>query len=224
MKRKVALIHTGFVLVKNLTDLFIKLALPVELINIVDDSLLKDVIAAGKVNKEVIRRICGYMIAAEVAGAEVILNVCSSVSEVVDVAENLVNIPIIKIDEPMAEMAVEKGENIGVLATLKTTLDPTCRLLEKKARVIDKKIHIKRDLCPGAFDRLIAGDLQKHDTMVLERIRRLSKQADLIVLAQGSMARLVPQLEQEISIPVLTSLESGIKRIGGVLKRLKGYS
>lgn len=221
MKRKVALIHTGFVLVKNLTDLFIKLALPAELINIVDDSLLKDVIAAGKVNKGVIRRMCGYMIAAEVAGAEVILNVCSSVSEVVDVAENLVNIPIIKIDEPMAEMAVEKGENIGVLATLKTTLDPTCRLLEKKARAIDKEIHIKRDLCPGAFDRLIAGDLQKHDTMVLERIRRLSKQVDLIVLAQGSMARLVPQLKQETSIPVLTSLESGVKRIGDVLKKSK---
>lgn len=224
MKRKVALIHTGFVLVKNLTDLFIKLVLPVELIHIVDDSLLKDVIAAGKVKKEVIRRMCGYIIAAEVAGAEVILNICSSVSEVVDVAENLVNIPIVKIDEPMAEMAVEKGENIGVLATLKTTLDPTCRLLEKKARAIDKKIRIKRDLCPGAFDRLIAGDLQKHDTMVLERIRRLSKQVHLIVLAQGSMARLVPQLKQEISIPVLTSLESGVKRIGEVLKRLKEYN
>jgi len=224
MKRKVGLIHTGFALVKVLTELFTKLMPQVELIHIVDDSLLKDVIAAGKVNKDVIRRICGYMIAAEIAGAEVIFNVCSSVSETVDVAKNLVNIPIVKIDESMAGIAVQKKEKIGVLATLKTTLDPTCRLLEKKAKAIGKKIQIKRDLSMGAFDNLMAGDLEKHDKMVLERIRKLSREVDLIVLAQGSMARLVPQLKGEISIPVLTSPESGVKRVIDVLKRSGGVS
>lgn len=221
MKRKAALIHTGFALVNILSDLFAKSIPQVELIHIVDDSLLKEVMEAEKVTPRVTKKMCGYMIAAEETGAEIILNVCSSVSEVVDTAKNLVNIPVIKIDEAMAEAAVQKGGSIGVLATLKTTLDPTCRLLENRMSALDKKIDIKRDLCPGAFDMLMAGDLQKHDDKVLEGIRRLSGQVDVIVLAQGSMARLIPQLRQELSIPVLSSLESGVKRVSDVLKRLE---
>ena len=51
--------------------------------------------------------------------------------------------------------------------------------------------------------------------------RLIAKQVDVIVLAQGSMARLIPQLRQELSIPVLSSLESGVKRVSDVLKRLE---
>lgn len=73
-------------------------------------------------SKKVIRKMCFYMIIAEESGAEVILNVCSSISETVDIANKIIHVPIIKIDEPMVELNVKTGRKIGVVATLETTL------------------------------------------------------------------------------------------------------
>lgn len=217
MSKKVALIHTGFALVEVLKDLFREILPDVEVINIVDDSLLRDVLKKDKVDEKVTKRVCSYIVAAEIAGADVILNVCSSVSETVDVARLLVEIPIVKIDEPMAEEAVKKGTQIGVVATLATTLDPTIRLIERNARKIKREISIKRLLCEGAFDALMAGDSSKHDQIVLEGIRKVSNEVDLIVLAQGTMARLTKQLSPEIKVPVLSSPRSGIERVKEIL-------
>ena len=54
-------------------------------------------------------------------GAELILNACSSVGR-----EGCHKTPFkdsyLKIDEPMARFAVEKGEKIAVYGTVKTTL------------------------------------------------------------------------------------------------------
>ncbi len=212
MKKKITLIHTGFVLVPILKDIFTRSSQLVELTNVVDDSLLREVIANGKVEKSVVKRMCSYMLNAEESGADIILNVCSSVSEVVDTARNMVGIPIMKIDEAMAETAVQAGTNIGVIATLATTLNPTCRLLERKNQQGNEKLNIRKDLCPGAFNKLISGDSRGHDEIVIERIIKMAEKVDVIVLAQGSMARLAPLVEKEISIPVLSSLESGVKR------------
>lgn len=192
-----------------------------ELMNIVDDTLLKDVLKLGKINQQIIRRICGYIILAELAGADIILNVCSSVSEVVDIARNLVSIPVYKIDEPMAELAIQKGVNIGVLATVKSTLDPTCRLLEKKAQETGKKMHIHRSLCPGAFEKLMVGDTDAHDQIVLEKIEDLSQKVDVIVLAQGTMERLVTHPDLRCKVPIFSSLRSGVDRVCEIAQRLK---
>ena len=53
-----------------------------------------------------------------------------SISPCADDAKELVDIPVIKIDEAMARSAVAQGERIGVAATLRSTLDPTVALLE----------------------------------------------------------------------------------------------
>lgn len=192
-----------------------------ELMNIVDDTLLKDVLKLGKINQQIIRRICGYIILAELAGADIILNVCSSVSEVVDIARNLVSIPVCKIDEPMAELAIQKGVNIGVLATVKSTLDPTCRLLEKKAQETGKKIHIHRSLCSGAFEKLMAGDTDAHDEIVLKKIEDLSHKVDVVVLAQGTMERLVTHPHLRCKVPILSGLRSGVDKACEIAQRLK---
>lgn len=133
MGKTLAVIHTGPVSVEPLARLIAEALPSVRLVNIVDDSLLKDVIAAGGVTSRVAQRLCQYMMISEDMGADVILNACSSVGEVVEVARNLVSIPIVRVDEPMAERAAESGETIGVVATVKTTLDPTARLIGDKA-------------------------------------------------------------------------------------------
>src|SRR3954470_14328022 len=127
-------IHTGPVLVDVFKKLFPELLPDVRLVNIVDDGLLNDVRAAGGLTPAVTRRIVGYGILAESSGADAILNCCSSVGEAADLLAQTVSIPVVKIDSRMAEEAVERGSHIAVVATVATTLDPTERLILRKAQ------------------------------------------------------------------------------------------
>lgn len=215
--KKIALIHTGFALVEELNKLFKQQLGDIELINIIDDSLLREVIKEGKVTASVRKRMLHYFLAAEEYNVDCIFNVCSSVGEVTDLARLIVKTPIIKIDEKMAQEAVEQSSNIGVVATLQTTLDPTCRLIKKKAAEKGKKLKVQTTMCYGAFEELMKGNKEKHDEIVLNAIKSLENKVEVIVLAQGSMARLIPKLDKRLISKVLTSTLGGVNEVKDML-------
>jgi hypothetical protein len=215
--KKVTLIHTGFALVDVLTKLLKQHIPGSELTHIVDDSLLREVLANDGLTKPVVARMINYYTSASYYKPDCILNVCSSVGEVADIARKLIDTPIVKIDEPMAVQAVERSSSIGVAATLKTTLEPTIRMIEAKAALLGKKVNIVRTVCPGAFEELIGGNPEKHDEMVRKCVTELASKVDIIVFAQGSMARLTASLEAGLASRILTSLDSGVMEVRRVL-------
>jgi aspartate/glutamate racemase len=217
-KKVVCIVHTSFVSVQHLTDLFRELVPQVDVRHIVDDSLLAEVLRSGGVTPAVVSRMCDYYKAAELAGADLIFNQCSSVGEVADVASRVVRIPVIKVDASMAEIACRTGRRIGVVATLATTLDPTCRLIAATAGRLGMGVKITRELVDGAFDRLVAGDRAGHNQMVISAIRQLARKVDVVVCAQGSMAAILSELG-ETPVPVLTSPRSGVKSVAEYLAR-----
>jgi len=217
MVKKVAVIHTSFVSLEDLKALFKEIIPQVKIINIVDDSLLSEVMEADGLTKAVTRRVCNYAIQAETLGVDVILNQCSSVGEAVDVAKKMLKVPYIKIDEAMAEEAVDKGGRITVVATVKSTIGPSTRLIQNIADKLDKKIEIKECLVDGALKVLVEeGDKAKHNKMVLTAIEKIEEESDVIVLAQGSMTVLLPYLKH-IKVPILTSPRSAVERVKEVL-------
>ena len=196
-------------------------ALPdVRFVTLVDDSLLADTRVAGHLTSAVARRLVGYAVLAQSAGAHAILNTCSSVGEAADLMRQVVDIPVIKIDEAMAAEAVAIGQRIAVVATLPTTLEPTARLVARQAASAGQEVDIQRHLVEGAFDLLVAGDVAAHNRMVLDEIQRAADWADVVVLAQGSMARLVPSLPADLDVPVLSSPDPGIADLRRVLEAL----
>ena len=79
MPQTLALIHTSQVFLNVETmmkQMFAEIMPEVRLINIMDDSLLPDVMATMKISNDVTKRICLYVIAAEAAGADAVLSVC----------------------------------------------------------------------------------------------------------------------------------------------------
>ncbi|MDI6870578.1 MAG: aspartate/glutamate racemase family protein [Bacillota bacterium] len=214
----VAVVHTAPVTIEPLKSCFARLLPEVRVINIADDSLIADVLAAGGVTKAVARRMLSYFSVAESMGVDVILNACSSVGETVDLAQALISVPIVKIDEAMAEKAVELGSTIAVVATARTTLDPTVRLIRNKAGARGKAVGVSGTVVPGAFECLLAGKGEEHDWLVLTKIREAAETADVVVLAQASMARLIPRLEGGVHVPVLSSPELGVARVRQVLE------
>jgi Asp/Glu/hydantoin racemase len=211
-------IHTALILVEVIKKGLSAFSLEVNAFHIVDESLLIDLMKVGGVNPQIIRRLCQHVVAAEEAGADIITVTCSSISPAVDVARKLVNRPVLKIDEPMAEAAVKKGERIGIVATVATTLDPTSNLLRQKAEEAGKKISISTALCQEAFQAILQGDTERHDRIVIEKAVELAKGVDLLVLAQGSMARLTKPLSQQVKIPVLSSPNLFVEKLKTMLQ------
>ncbi len=141
---------------------------------------------------------------AQAMSADYILNACSSVGEAVDVLRGMIDTPIAKIDE-----ASRIGPRISVLATVRTTLEPTVRLIRKKARQAAREARVVERVEEAAFEALLAGDTVGRDAFLKQTILELAEQVDVIVLAQVSMARLQPSLGT-LRVPVLSSAASGV--------------
>ena len=211
MPKKLALIHTATVNATTITQLCKEVMPDVEVFNIVDESLLKNTIAEQKLTPTTYRRLAGYLESAEAAGADAILVTCSSIGPAVDAARPLVNVPVLRIDQAMAEEAVRMGTRIGVIATLSTTLAPTAALIQASATAQDKAIELIPHLCTGAFDAVISGDTATHDRLVTAGLKALMDKVDLIVLAQATMARVVDTLPAaEKQVPILSSPRLGV--------------
>src|ERR1700692_5017785 len=125
----IAVIHTGPVTVLPIKNQLSELIADARVINIMDDSLLNDVRAAGHLTPEVASRIYSYMSNAQPMGADIILNACSSVGEGTDALRDLIRTPIVKIDESMAEQASAIGSRIGGGAAGSKKPEPNLRLV-----------------------------------------------------------------------------------------------
>jgi Asp/Glu/hydantoin racemase len=208
MTKKMGVLHTSFVFINVETvfhNLYKEILPDVQVIDFVDSDVLAAVKREGGIKSSHVQRMCHLAMAAESAGVDLIFSTCSSLGPTMDVARQLVNVPIVKIDDAMTQKAAKEGHAVGVMATVPTTLQPTIDLIQGKAKIIGKSVEIKPYLCEGAFDVLMGGNRQQHDQMVLEGARRLAAKVDLIVLAQASMSRLAPTLSQEIGKEVLSS-------------------
>lgn len=214
--KTVVVVHTGPATVQPIKQQFQSILPDVRVVNIMDDSLLNDVIAAGHLTEAVTGRIFSYMQMGQQMGAVALLNACSSVGEAASVARSALTIPLIKIDEVMAEQAVARGPRIGVVATVKTTLEPTVRLIKAKAAAAGRQIEVTEALAEGGFQALLDGRAEEHDDIVKLTIRTLASKVDVIVLAQVSMARLIPSLT-DMTVPVLSSAQSGVEAVRSAL-------
>jgi Asp/Glu/hydantoin racemase len=217
-KKTLALVHTSATLVPVFGQLC-KAKLPnVDTFNIVDDSLVRAIGARGSLTADIARRVAGYISSAEAGGADYVLVTCSSIGPAVEAAAQFTGVPVLRVDQPMADLAVKTGKRIGVIATLPTTLNPTTDLVRRRAALAGKPIELTSRLCEGAFDALMAGDSAKHDALVAAALRELSAKVDVIVLAQASMARVVDTLPAEDRrVPILASPPLAIEHLAALL-------
>jgi Asp/Glu/hydantoin racemase len=217
-QKTLGLVHTSATLVPMFAELCSKYLPGVKTFNIVDDSLIKNTIACGELTPATSRRVVNYAGSAQDAGADFILFTCSSIGPAVEMAASLTKVPVLRVDQPMADQAVQTGKRIGVIATLSTTLEPTSDLVKRRAAAAGKEIELISRLCEGAFDALMSGDTATHDKMVGDALKQLSKEVDVILLAQASMARVVDTLDAvDKNVPILTSPTIAIQHLASVL-------
>jgi Asp/Glu/hydantoin racemase len=204
--KTLALVHTSATLVPVFQQLCAEHLPGVQVFNIVDDSLVKTIIREGELTPAVARRVVGYVTSAEEGGADCVLVTCSSIGAAVEKAAGLSGVPVLRVDQPMADQAVRTGRRIGVIATLASTLGPTADLVQRRAALAGREIELTSVLCEGAFEALMGGDGVRHDAIVAAALKQLVTQVDVVVLAQASMARVVDALAaSDRPVPILAS-------------------
>jgi Asp/Glu/hydantoin racemase len=219
--KKMVAIYTGQGLSELVARTFAEIAPDIKIYNLIDDSLIQECIREGEVTKGVRRRLLQHFIVADQMGMDVILSTCSSVGEVVDIVRQFCETPIVKIDEDMAIEAVSKYRRLAVLATLPTTLEPSMRLLDTKAAELGRKVEVISGLAEGAYQALVAGKPEEHDRLILEAAKKVADKADAIVLAQGSMCRMMKSLEEKTGKPVLASPPFAARAIKAMMEAKK---
>lgn len=217
-KRKVAFVHTSPAAVGPLMQFYAEAAPELEITNLLDDGLLRLLAAQDLATAQ--RRLTEMVgVAAETYGAEAAMITCSSVSKemVGRIAERFA-LPVLKIDYPMARRAVRAGGLVGVAATFPPTLGPTRRLISEAAREAGAEVEIVEEVVAEAYDALLSGDAERHDDLLLEGVSRLeARGVSVVVLAQVSMARVLPRVEGRARVPILSSLHTSLEAIRGAL-------
>ena len=220
MSKRLAFVHTVGSLVTLFRDLAEEIMPDVEIVHLVDETLTKQVLAAGRVTPSIRRQLLALVSRAEEWGADMVVLTCSSVAPAVNEVRQFVKIPVLKIDEAMADRAVELGNRVGVIATAYTTIEPTRSLIEERARLAHRAVTVQTCLCESAYAALMANDMVRHDEIVKKQLQELMKTVDVVVLAQASMARVVNQLlEHEQVVPILSSPRLGVERAKKALEQ-----
>jgi Asp/Glu/hydantoin racemase len=215
----IGFVHTVLGLPPTFADLAEELVPGADVFHIVDETLLGVTRKTGSLTPTTRRRVLGYVESAADAGADLVVVTCSSIGPAVDASHEFVDVPVLRIDEPMADEAVQLGSRIGVLATLSTTLQPTADLVARRAHAAGKEVEVVARVCDGAFDALASGDRDRHDDLVRAGLRELIAAVDVVVLAQASMARIVETLpEAERTVPILSSPRLGMQRVAELLR------
>lgn len=217
MSKRVVLIHAVAVSLQPILDAFKEGWPEADVSNLLDDGLTRALSRDGSLTPRIVRRICDLAMYAERTGADGILFSCSAFTPAMDVAKQLVSIPVLKPDEAMIATALDTGRRIGVLATLPATAPIQAAQLYAAAAERGKTVQVETVSVPEALKALNAGDPATHDRLIAEAAERLAPGVDAICLAQFSMARARPAVKAKVGLPVLTSPSAAVARLKAIL-------
>jgi len=212
MSKRVVLIHTVGSLPATFDALFAELLPGVQVEHIVDEPLLRDTMREGRLTDAVRAQFAADAERALATRPDAVVLTCSSVGPAAD------GLAVHRIDQAMAERAVELGARVAIAATVPTTLGPTSELIVRAASAADRPVEVRTHLVEGAFDALRGGRPEEHDRLVMAALRELASWADVVVLAQASMARALAGATEVGGRPVLTSPRLGVERLKRLLE------
>ena len=215
MSQRIVLIHATPLAVAPINDTFARLWPEAEISNLLDDVLSRDRGKVRKLTPEFYQRIDSLVDYAVSIQASAILFTCSALGEAIDASAETHALPILKPNEAMFEAALEQGENIVMLATFAPAVPSMEVEFQDIALADQSNARMTTVVVEGARDALSAGDVTRHNQLVVEAARQ-NQHADAIVLAHFSMEVAFEAIKSSVSCPVLSSPQAAVEK----LKRL----
>lgn len=206
MTRPLALFHTGESHVATFGPMIARMAPEIPLVHRVRQDLL-DAAQPRGLTPDIRRRAVQDLLAMADAGAAAVLCTCSTLGPAAETAADLADVPILRVDRPMMEAALDRGPRIAVAACLASTIGPTQALLERVAADRGVRPDISEILLAEAWRHFAAGDRTAYAAAIADGLNRTAPEVDAVVLAQASMAPAATLCR--LPIPVLSSPRLG---------------
>ena len=212
MPVRIVLIHATPVAIDPILSVFQQEWPRAEPVNILDDSLSKDLESAGSLTPAISRRIVSMARYGSDIGAAAILFTCSAFGRAIDAAKKAVSIPVLKPNEAMFDDALLAGDRLGLLATF----GPSVASMESEfydlARRRNSTAGLESLLVPDAMAALVKGDAKSHNRLLAEAAPQLAN-CDAIMLAHFSTFRALTDVQRAVGCRVMTSPHSAVAKL-----------
>jgi aspartate/glutamate racemase len=219
--KTLGIVHAALISTKSVQPFISEIIPEVTVVHHVDDTIQNTnfACAPGIVPKGNYFKFAAYAHYLQQAGVDLILLACSTFNRAVELARPMIDTPMLQIDRPMMDLAVQQGNRIGLLATVPTTVPASERLLRLAATEAGKEIKVRTVLCTEAFAQIAKGNVAGHNEILIKEIGKLSREVDAIVMAQVSMSALEPMLK-DTKVPVYNSGRTGFNKVREILESL----
>lgn len=159
----------------------------------------------------------------DLADVDAIMITCSTMNRAYPAVQEAVDVPVVSIDAPMMQCAVEHGGRVLVVATHGPTVNSTQQLLTETAEKLGQTVTFSGETNEDAWHKLAVGDVEGHNAELAQTIRaHLAQEAiGCVVLAQLSMTVFLfsyPDPVAEFGVPVFTSGQCGFEHMAALLK------
>ena len=209
MSARIGVIHATRVAVSPIEAAFESHWPEAGVVQLIDESLSRDLERIGHLTSEINERVENLAAFAHRGGAQAILFSCSAFGAAIETAQARLPIPVLKPNQAMLNEALALGGRIRVLSTFRPSGPSIRRELEALAAQRKRRIDIEDSYAPGALDALQAGDAQTHDALIAQAAAE-EPLADVVLLAQFSMARARGEVSGRVDAKVLSSPESAV--------------
>lgn len=210
---KIGIIHATCNAVPPLNAAFKEIAPDVTVLNFVDEHLQYYANQIKGIDDKVHRDFVNMAITAEEAKVDAIIVACTVLTPIVDVVKPFITVPIIAVDYPMLNTAVNNFRKIGVVATNAPSGPATKAQLEHIAKELGKEIIVDTEINTQAMTELKAGNVEEHNRLNALAAEELKKRGcEVIILAQITQASAEEETKQ-LGLPVLTSPKEAVKAV-----------
>lgn len=209
----IGFLHTSRQHVPTFRALVAELLPGADVVEVVDELLLDEARRLGERDVRVLGALADRL--AELTRADVVVCTCSTLGGVAEQVGRAAGADVVRVDRAMVERAVEIAatgrRRVAVVAALESTIEPTRALFDEVMLATGASLEIDVHVIEGAWERFTAGDHEGYLEVIAARLPGLSASADVIVLAQASMAPAVGRIDP--AVPVLSSPRLAIEAL-----------
>ena len=212
MRPRIALIHATRVAIDPVETAAKALWPEAETITILEEGLSEDRRKSVSLSPDLWNRIGALAGYAESIGSHGILFTCSAFGGAIEDAAGRAAVPVMKPNEAMFDAAFAHGERVAMIYTFPPAAAGMEEEFREAAKARGSAARIASIFCDDALEAKRAGDNETHDRLIAETAAGIDD-ADVILLAQFSMAGAADAARARISVPVLTSPEAAIEKM-----------
>lgn len=220
-KPRIGVISPIDVAFPTIADAFAQLWPEAEAINLLDASLYADFInddmtLPDPMPTEAYDRIATLLRYSRDCGADGIIFCGSVFGLLVEAGREGIDVPVLTSYEGMIAAAFAEGTRLGALATTQSTIDCLSADVARYAEAHGIEYTITGRVADGAFERLLDGDRDGHDDLIVAAAETMTD-IDCLMLGQFSMGLVPKKISPVAGRPVFTAPHTAVAKLKSLI-------